>query len=92
MEPPRGFSRLWRSCQSRGVKWIRKRAQSSGKLLIAGPIALVLGILAMKALKQNPMLLGTGHAVVALVTGALSTLLNWGVVLSILIAGLTARP
>jgi hypothetical protein len=59
--------------------------------LIGGPIALVLGILAFKALKQNPMLPGKGHAIAALVMGGLSTLLNWGVALFVVVAAIAAR-
>lgn len=59
--------------------------------LIIGPIALVLGMLAFKALKQNPMLPGKGHAIAALVMGGLSTLLNWGAVIFMVIAGIAAR-
>lgn len=42
--------------------------------LILGPIAVVLGILGLRAVRRRPIVKGTAHAVVALVLGGLVTI------------------
>jgi hypothetical protein len=48
--------------------------------LILGPTAIVLGLLGMSFARRHPTASGTGHAVVALVLGGLSTLAHLGCV------------
>lgn len=48
--------------------------------LALGPAALAIGIIAIRAVRRTPMLPGRGHAVAGIVLGAVTSLLNWGVV------------
>lgn len=48
--------------------------------LLLGPAALVLGFLALRTRNANPKAGGTTHAIVALILGGLTTLVNWGCV------------
>jgi hypothetical protein len=52
-----------------------------------GPIAVVLGIMGLRAVSQNPRKKGTGHAIAALILGGITTLGNWGVFLLFVLAG-----
>jgi DNA-directed RNA polymerase subunit M/transcription elongation factor TFIIS len=58
--------------------------------LILGPIALVLGIMGLRYVKRHPTARGTGHAIVGLICGILATLGNWGFVLLIVFAAISA--
>lgn len=60
--------------------------------LLLGPAALILGILALKARKAKPNLPGQAHAITAIVLGGLTSLVNWGFLLFMLLAGAFARP
>lgn len=53
--------------------------------LLLGPVAIVLGILGLKAKKQNPRVRGTAHCIVAIVLGGLTTLGNAGVLVALLL-------
>jgi predicted Zn finger-like uncharacterized protein len=55
--------------------------------LLLGPIAVLLGFLGLRYVSAHPSAKGTGHAIFALIWGALTALANWGVVLVILISG-----
>lgn len=59
--------------------------------LIMGPAALALGILALKAIRLNPVLSGKDRAIAAVVMGGMSTLLNWGFILFVVMDRITAR-
>jgi hypothetical protein len=54
--------------------------------LLLGPAALILGILGVRASKANSRAGGTGHAISGIVMGALTSLLNYGVVAFFFIA------
>ena len=49
-----------------------------GTGLIMGPAALWLGVRALKAIRRDPILPGNSHTLAALVLGGLTTVLNWG--------------
>jgi hypothetical protein len=55
--------------------------------LFLGPAALILGILGLRYVRQNPRAKGTGHAIAGIVLGSLTTLANYGGVL-VLAAGM----
>lgn len=57
--------------------------------LIAGPIAIYLGVKGLQLVKVNPKAHGTAHAWVAIILGSLASLLNWGFAVMTLIAALT---
>jgi Zn-finger nucleic acid-binding protein len=48
--------------------------------LLLGPAALVLGILGLRYVRENPTAKGTGHAIAGIVLGSLTTLGNLGVI------------
>jgi hypothetical protein len=54
---------------------------------IVGPVAIVLGVRGLGAVKANPNLSGKAHAIVAIVLGSITTLLYWGGFLAIFISG-----
>lgn len=54
--------------------------------LIAGPAAIVLGVVGIRKRKENPRLHGLAHAWVAIVVGILGTLISLGCSLSIIMA------
>jgi hypothetical protein len=56
--------------------------------LILGPIALVLGILGLRAVKRTPEAKGTAHAIVAIVLGGLVLLGHIGIIVVMVIAGI----
>jgi hypothetical protein len=58
---------------------------------ILGPIALVFGILALNYVRRYPTAKGTGHAIVGIVLGALSTAGHLFVVILILLGVLWSR-
>jgi hypothetical protein len=49
--------------------------------LLLGPTAIVLGVLGLRAQRQNPNLPGKGHSITGIVLGAITSLANWGVVI-----------
>jgi hypothetical protein len=49
--------------------------------LVLGPIALIFGVLGLRFAKANPSAKGAGHAIVGIVLGALTTLVNWGLLI-----------
>ncbi len=53
--------------------------------LLLGPAALILGILALRYRQQRPSAGGLAHAIVALVLGSLTTLGNWGILLTVMV-------
>jgi hypothetical protein len=55
--------------------------------LILGPIALILGFMGMKHNKQYPKSGGKGHAIAGIVLGSLMCLLNYGVIVFGVVAG-----
>lgn len=57
--------------------------------LIAGPVAVWLGIKGLKAVDADPRVHGTAHAWVAIVLGGLASLAYWGITILVLIAAAT---
>jgi hypothetical protein len=58
--------------------------------LLLGPAALILGILGVKARKENPNLPGQAHAITAIVLGSLTSLVNWGfLIFGLVMAGMS---
>jgi hypothetical protein len=55
--------------------------------LLLGPAALILGILGLRYVKANPTAKGTGHAIAGIVMGAITSLLYWGALLALMVAG-----
>jgi hypothetical protein len=51
---------------------------------LLGPAAVVLGMFGLRARRDNPNMPGKGHAITAIVLGAITTLANWGLVLFVL--------
>jgi uncharacterized protein YqgC (DUF456 family) len=62
-----------------------------GAGLFMGPPALVLGLKALGALRRDPAQSGESRAIAAILMGALTTLLNWGVLVFFLVAHLNGR-
>lgn len=58
--------------------------------LIAGPVAIWLGVKGLKAVKSDPRVHGTAHAWVAIILGSISTLLYWGLVLLAVIGAIVS--
>jgi hypothetical protein len=56
--------------------------------ILLGPTAIVLGCFGLKAKKANPRVRGTAHAIIAIVLGTLTTLLNVGGI----VAAVLLRP
>lgn len=52
---------------------------------VLGPVAFVLGILALSAIKKNVALPGKVHAWIGIVLGAIETLLSLAVIIAILL-------
>jgi hypothetical protein len=50
------------------------------------PMAIVLGILGLRAQRRNPLAHGTAHAVVGLVLGTITLLLNVGALVALIVA------
>lgn len=59
--------------------------------LLLGPAALILGVLGLKAQKANPNLPGKAHAITAIVLGSLTSLVNWGFLVFVLVMSAMAR-
>ena len=55
--------------------------------LILGPLAVIFGIVGLRRVNRDPEIKGTGHAVTAIVLGGIATLLNFGAIIMILVAG-----
>ena len=45
---------------------------------VLGPIAFILGILGLRYVKKHPTAHGTGHALVGIIAGLITTILWWG--------------
>lgn len=58
--------------------------------LLAGPVAIALGIVGFRKVRREPRVRGTAHAVVAIVLGGLTSLLNWGVVVLMIVSIIAA--
>jgi hypothetical protein len=54
--------------------------------LILAPVAIVLGIIGLSARKKNPQAHGSAHAVVGLVIGSITFLINVAVIILIVVA------
>jgi hypothetical protein len=59
--------------------------------LILGPAAIVLGSMGMRYRKKNPTAGGMAHAIVALVLGSITSLANWGCVISLIVVALMKK-
>lgn len=57
--------------------------------LIAGPVAVWLGVKGLKAVKADPRVHGTVHSWVAIVLGGLASFAYWGIALLVVIAAAT---
>jgi hypothetical protein len=53
--------------------------------LILGPIALIFGILAWKYSNRHPTAGGLGHAITGVILGTVTSLLNYGVLILVLV-------
>jgi hypothetical protein len=53
--------------------------------LIAGPVAIWLGVKGLKAVKADPRVHGTAHSWVAIILGSLTSLAYWGIALMVVI-------
>jgi hypothetical protein len=53
--------------------------------LLLGPAGLILGIFGLRYRKKHPEAGGMGHAIAGIVLGSLTTFLNWGVVIFVVI-------
>lgn len=60
-----------------------------GNLL--GPAAIVLGVLGLRAQRENPNLPGKGHAIAGIVLGSLTSLVYWGLVLALVATAFGSR-
>lgn len=60
--------------------------------LLAGPVAIGLGVKGLKNAKANPNAKGKAHAITAIVLGSLATIGNWGCLATGVIATLVNRP
>ncbi len=56
--------------------------------LLLGPVAVILGIQGVRFHKQHPAAPGLGPATLGIVMGALTSLINWGCLLSVMISGM----
>jgi hypothetical protein len=54
--------------------------------LIAGPVAIVLGVLGLRARKKDPRLKGSAHAITGIVLGSITTIVNFGFIVFRVIA------
>ncbi len=52
--------------------------------LAAGPTAVGLGVAGLRKVRKEPGVRGTAHAIVAIVLGGLTSLLNWGLAVLVL--------
>jgi hypothetical protein len=59
--------------------------------LALGPAALILGIMGLRYSGRHPEARGAGHAITGIVLGALTALLNWGVVVALAIGLATSK-
>jgi hypothetical protein len=59
--------------------------------LLLGPAALVLGIMGLRHSQRYPRAGGAGHAITGIVLGALSSLVNWGVLIVLLVTYFASR-
>jgi hypothetical protein len=48
--------------------------------LVLGPLAMGLGVSGLRRARREPWVKGTAHAIVAIVLGSLTSLVNWGAV------------
>jgi hypothetical protein len=55
--------------------------------LALGPAAFILGILGLRYVRAHPTAHGTGHAIVGIVLGGLTSLANWGVLIAMIVWG-----
>lgn len=58
---------------------------------LLGVVALVFGILGLKAVRRDPRIKGTAHAIVGIVLGGIAILFNWSVIFLALVA-VAANP
>jgi DNA-directed RNA polymerase subunit RPC12/RpoP len=56
--------------------------------LILGPIAFIFGLLGLRYAREHPRVKGAGHAWAGIILGALTTLVNLGVILLIVISAI----
>jgi len=59
--------------------------------LILGPIALIMGILGMRAVRAHPSMKGTGHAIAGIVLGSITFLGHLVIIILVVIAALSPR-
>lgn len=52
---------------------------------LLGPAALILGILGIRYRNKHPTAGGLGHAITGVVLGSLTTLVNWGAVIAMIV-------
>lgn len=55
---------------------------------LAGPAAIILGVMGFRAVKREPTRKGTAHAWVAVILGSLTTLFYWGIVIVMIIGAM----
>lgn len=58
---------------------------------ILGPVALVLGIIGLRAASHRPAIRGQVHAWIGIVLGGLVGLANWGLIITFAVVGATAN-
>ena len=54
---------------------------------LLGPVAVILGILGLKKVKEEPEASGTAHAWIGIALGGLTALGNWGGMLAMFLGG-----
>jgi hypothetical protein len=54
--------------------------------LLLGPAALITGIMGVRARQANPRIGGTGHAISGIVLGSITSLINYGILVILLVA------
>jgi hypothetical protein len=59
--------------------------------LLAGPAAIVLGVLGLKKVKREPQCHGTAHAWVAIILGSLTSIGYWGALVVIIITAVKGK-
>ena len=59
--------------------------------VILGPLGIIFGIAGLRRVNRNPEVKGTGHAVTAIVLGAIGALYNWAFVAFIVIGIVMSR-